>query len=254
MVRPKKHLGQHFLTDLSVAARTADLALDFPDLPWIEIGPGTGVLSRELLSRKVPFKAVEIDTESVHYLHINHPEMDVLEGDFLQLDLSELYSDAFGVIGNFPYNISSQIVFKILDHLDRVPVFAGMFQLEVARRLESGPNTKLYGITSVLTQAWYDVKVCFKIPPGAFNPPPKVQSAVILATRHHRPFNTDALLFRDVVKTAFQQRRKTLRNALSKFNPDGFPPEHAHLLKLRAENLTVEQFIELTEVIRARKS
>ncbi|MBI1306799.1 MAG: ribosomal RNA small subunit methyltransferase A [Bacteroidetes bacterium] len=249
MVRPKKHLGQHFLRDENIARKTADI-VDRTELKnWLEIGPGTGVLTQFLLTKDIDLEVAEIDTESVVYLKKHYPDLVIHEGDFLEMDTSN-WPDELGVIGNFPYNISSQIVFKILEHTDRIPVFAGMFQLEVAQRLAANPGNKTYGILSVLTQAFYDVKVEFKIAPGAFFPPPKVQSAVITAIRHNRPLNADRTLFFDVVKTAFQQRRKMLSNALQKFNLDSGHPELKHFLKLRAENLGVEDFAKLTDWIR----
>ncbi len=254
MVRPKKHLGQHFLLDDSIASRTAALTVALDVDNWLEIGPGTGVLSRYLVEKEIDVTGIEIDKESIAYLQKNLPNFKVMEGDFLKLDLSELFVAPFGVIGNFPYNISSQIVFKILDNVELIPAFCGMFQLEVAMRFAAEPNNKTYGIISVLAQAWYDLSVEFTVPSTAFKPRPKVQSAVLVARRHGRPLETDKALFFDVVKTAFQQRRKMLSNALRKFMLPDEDSEHHHLLKLRAENLSVEQFVLLTNLIREKNS
>ncbi|MCB9244936.1 MAG: 16S rRNA (adenine(1518)-N(6)/adenine(1519)-N(6))-dimethyltransferase RsmA [Flavobacteriales bacterium] len=250
MVRAKKHLGQHFLKEPGIAARIADLALGHDVENWLEIGPGTGILTQFLLERTKALRCVEIDRESEEYLHMHFPQLDVMHADFLKLELSTLYDSDFGVIGNFPYNISSQIVFKILDHRDRIPVFAGMFQLEVAQRLAAIPGTKAYGILSVLTQAYYDLKLVFKVSPGNFNPPPKVQSGVLLATRKADwELACNEVLFADVVKTAFNQRRKTLSNALKKFNIQPNESLQDQIFKLRAEKLSVADFVALTNRI-----
>ena len=248
-VRAKKHLGQHFLRDEGMAQDTADLVNQMPTNNWIEIGPGMGVLTKYLLQKDISIKVVELDRESVAYLHQHYPTLEVLEGDFLQLKLEEIYPSDFGVIGNFPYNISSQILFKILDYREQVAAFAGMFQLEVAQRVASPPNSKVYGILSVLVQAFYHVQMEFKIPPHVFSPPPKVWSAVISGKRIEQTIDWNVPLFFKVVKAAFQQRRKTVWNALRQFNIPKDLAESNHLFKLRAENLSVEDFKALTHLI-----
>lgn len=221
-VRPKKALGQHFLTDLDIAERIVH-ALRGETI--LEVGPGTGVLTRILLDRTAPgqdgmircLKAIEIDRESAAYLRKNLSGIvpGLIEGDFLKLRLDELFPSSFSVIGNFPYNISSQIFFKILDYKDLIPEVVCMVQKEVAQRIAEKPGTKTYGILSVFLQAWYDIEYLFTVEPGSFNPPPKVRSAVIRLTRNGRTsLGCDEKLFRTIVKTAFGQRRKTLRNSL----------------------------------------
>lgn len=254
MVRAKKHLGQHFLKERSIAERTAELAVPAGTKNWLEIGPGTGMLTQFLLERKLKLICVELDSESVTHLHENYPELLVIEGDFLKMNITDLFSVPFGVIGNFPYNISTQIVFKILENRDYVPEFIGMFQLEVAQRIVSPSGSKTYGILSVLTQAFYDVKLEFRISPGNFNPPPKVQSGVLRAVRKEDfALDCDEALFFSVVKASFQQRRKTLANALRKFN---IPKEQVlqdQIFKLRAEKLDVSDFEHITRLIRSNK-
>ena len=252
MVKPKKHLGQHFLTDQNIAQKTAGLALQNPQINVLEIGPGKGILTKHLinLSNKKVF-AIEIDHESIDYLISNNilQKPELIEGDFLNLQLNELFAEPFILMGNFPYNISSQIVFKMLENHQMIPLMAGMFQKEVAYRIASPHGSKEYGILSVLTQAFYDVKVEFKISPGAFFPPPKVDSAVI-SCRHKDQIDigcSEKKLF-DVVKTAFNQRRKTLFNSLHKYNLKEAFLNHP-FAKLRPENLSVGQFIELTQFI-----
>ncbi|MEZ4844767.1 MAG: 16S rRNA (adenine(1518)-N(6)/adenine(1519)-N(6))-dimethyltransferase RsmA [Bacteroidia bacterium] len=248
-VRAKKHLGQHFLKDENIAAKTANLVDNYPLKNWLEIGPGMGVLTQFLIKKDIALKAVEIDTESVVYLSENMPQLTVLETDFLKTDISDLFPADFGVIGNFPYNISSQILFKILENRDKIPAFAGMFQLEVGQRVASKPHSKAYGILSVLVQAFYEVKLEFQIPPSVFSPPPKVQSVVISGKKINQSINCNSELFFDVVKTAFQQRRKTLSNALKKFNLPKERVSENELFKLRAENLSVQDFDKLTDFI-----
>jgi len=252
MVKPKKHLGQHFLTDQNIAQRTAELALLCNATNVLEIGPGKGILTKHLLKlADKNIHAIEIDRESVEFLQLNKilQRPHLIEGDFLNLQVTDLFPDPFILIGNFPYNISSQIVFKMLENHQLIPYMAGMFQKEVAYRIASQPGTKEYGILSVLTQAFYDVKVEFKISPGAFFPPPKVDSAVISCK--HKPNLelgcSEKKLF-DVVKTAFNQRRKTLSNSLHKYNLKEAFLNHP-FAKLRPENLSVGQFIELTQFI-----
>lgn len=253
-VRAKKHLGQHFLKDLSVAQQTADFAIKSGINQWLEIGPGMGVLTQYLIDSNIKLKAIDLDEESVQYLHREYPMLDVVHGDFLKEPQVGWFDGEFGIIGNYPYNISSQILFKTLENKDLVPVFCGMFQLEVAQRIVAPPGNKTYGILSVLVKCFYDVSIEIKIPPGAFSPPPKVHSAVILAKRNQRVLEVDETLFFDVVKTAFQQRRKTLSNALKKFNIDKDLVLQNPMFKLRAERLTVDDFIELTRFIEQHRT
>ena len=267
-VRAKKALGQHFLTDLSIAQRIVDSlctdciasgiapGCDASQSPAkvLEIGPGMGVLSQYLLERRdIDFKMIEIDTESVNYLLTHFPKAygRVLEGDFLKLDLRAIYRDApFSIIGNFPYNISSQIFFRILDCRDSVPQVVCMIQKEVAQRIAQAPGTKDYGILSVLLQAWYDIEYLFTVGPGAFAPPPKVQSAVIRLKRNSRTsLGCDEALFKTVVKTAFGQRRKTLRNSLRSLVAPDKDIFADPVFDLRPERLGVEDFVRLTNMI-----
>ena len=292
-VRAKKALGQHFLTDLTVARRIVEAlsggavaSLDFaslipptPDgagpsrsrdhgrsrsgeataLPdkldrsnvtqVLEIGPGMGVLTQYLLKREdIDLKLVELDGESVDYLLTHFPGMQgrLYQADYLRLDIHKLFPGPYCVIGNFPYNISSQIFFKILEDKDRIPEVVCMIQKEVAERIAEQPGSKTYGILSVLLQAWYDIEYLFSVGSGAFAPPPKVQSAVIRLRRNGRSeLGCDEKLFKTVVKTAFNQRRKTLRNALKPLLPEGFDASDP-VFDLRAERLSVEDFIALT--------
>lgn len=249
-VRPKKFLGQHFLKDKNVAERIVE-ALLLPDSTQqvVEIGPGTGVLTRFLVTKPlVDLHLVEIDRESVAYLHEHYPQLasKVTSGDFLELNLETLYQTPLFIIGNFPYNISSQIFFKILEHRNQVTQVVCMLQKEVADRIAEKPGSKTYGILSALLQAYYDVTYLFKVPPGVFFPPPKVMSAVIRLTRNNRVrLECDEVLFKTVVKQAFQNRRKTLRNALKILNLPASLMAHP-LMEKRAEQLDVEQFIFLT--------
>lgn len=254
-VRAKKHLGQHFLTDEDAASRIVE-ALDgqgYRDV--VEIGPGTGVLSKYLLRREDLHPVLlDIDTESVAYLRKHYPAYagQVLEADFLHWEPSGVFSGPFAVIGNFPYNISTQILFRVLEYRERIPQVVGMFQEEVAVRIASQPGNRDYGILSVLMQAWYDVTLLLSLPPEAFQPPPKVRSAVIVCRRKTDDVPAcDERMFTRVIKAAFNQRRKTLRNALSSLVPKD---RHGDLpfLDLRAEALGWKQFEVLTEaVIRA---
>lgn len=262
-VRAKKALGQHFLTDLSIAQRIAEALLVEPGkaMPTLEIGPGMGVLTQYLLEREdVDLRMVEIDTESVNYLLTHFPKVQgrLLEADFLKMKLEKFFSGQFCIIGNFPYNISSQIFFKVLDFKDQVPQVVCMIQKEVAERIAEKPGTKTYGILSVLLQAWYDIEYLFTVGEGAFNPPPKVKSAVIRLVRNSRTdLGCDEALFKSVVKTGFNQRRKTLRNSLrqlavAKASREGWSPEALAdflsdpVFDLRPERLGVEDFIALT--------
>ena len=248
-VRPKKFLGQHFLTDLSVAQRIAETISAGRVL---EIGPGMGVLTQYLLKNKdIDLTAIELDRESVVYLKEWYPELHLIEGDFLKLDLAELYSEGeFCVIGNYPYNISSQIFFKVLEYKDRIPVCSGMIQKEVAERISSKPGKKAYGILSVLLQAYYDIEYLFTVNENVFAPPPKVKSAVVRLTRNRRQeLGCDEQLFKQVVKTAFNQRRKQMRNSLMSLVGKDNPLLSDPVFTKRPEQLSVEEFIQLTNLI-----
>lgn len=254
-VKPKKALGQHFLTDLSVAGRIAATLSDYVGVPVIEVGPGMGVLTRFLLDGGHDLTVVELDRESVEYLQANFPQLHgrIAEADFLRLDLAELTRGReFCVIGNYPYNISSQIFFHILDYKDMVPCCSGMLQREVAERLAAPEGTKARGILSVLLQLWYRVDYLFTVSENVFNPPPKVKSGVIKLVRNDRRLlPCSEQLLKSVVKVTFGQRRKTIRNSIRAVCPD-FPAGHP-LAQMRPEQLSVEQFIELTlEVERVR--
>ena len=252
-VKAKKNLGQHFLTDLSVAQRIADTLLDYRETPVLEIGPGMGVLTQYLIADGHDLKVVELDTESVEYLNEHYPELDgrIISADFLKLNLTEIFGDReFCVIGNYPYNISSQILFKILDYKDQVPCCSGMFQREVAQRVAAPPGSKTYGILSVLLQAWYDIEYLFTVPEYVFNPPPKVKSGVIKLTRNSvTDLGCDEKLFKTVVKTSFGQRRKTLRNSLRSMVQNDAEILQNPIFAMRPEQLSVAQFIELTNII-----
>ena len=260
-VRPKKALGQHFLTDMSIADRIAATLDDYRGLPVLEIGPGTGVLTQFLLRRHAPadLTLAEIDSESVAWLkaHLPEPQPRIIEGDFLQMSDADIFpgDGKFCIIGNYPYNISSQIFFKVLDWRDRVVCCSGMLQREVAQRLAAPPGTKDRGILSVLLQAWYDVEYLFTVSEHVFNPPPKVKSGVIRMRRNGvTDLGVDAALFRTVVKTTFGMRRKTLRNSVKSLLPPGAAPDWPEL-NLRPEQLSVQQFIDLTKRIeQLRKS
>ena len=248
-VRPKKFLGQHFLTDLSVAQRIAETISAGRVL---EIGPGMGVLTQYLLKNKdIDLTAIELDRESVAYLKEWYPELHLIEGDFLKLDLAELYPEGeFCVIGNYPYNISSQIFFKVLEYKDRIPVCSGMIQKEVAERIASKPGKKAYGILSVLLQAYYDIEYLFTVNENVFAPPPKVKSAVVRLTRNRRQeLGCDEQLFKQVVKTAFNQRRKQMRNSLMPLVGKDHPLLSDPVFTKRPEQLSVEEFIQLTNLI-----
>lgn len=264
-VKAKKSLGQHFLTDVNIASRIAssiseealpESAKKWGSLPVLEIGPGMGVLSQFLMRTGREVKAVELDSESVEYLKKVFPDLDVIEADFLKLDLSQLFPGDFALIGNYPYNISSQIFFKALDFKERIPVIAGMLQKEVAERICSGPGSKAYGILSVLLQAWYDCEYLFTVEPGVFSPPPKVRSGVLRLTRNSRlDLGCDPRLFKTVVKTSFGQRRKTLRNSIGSLLGADNPLLKSDIMRERPERLGVEDFIMLTkEVEKARKN
>lgn len=253
-VKPKKALGQHFLTDLDVAARIAATLDPYQGIPVVEVGPGMGVLTQFLLPTHPDLTVVEIDNESVAWLKANMPALQghILEEDFLQLDLGTLFPghSEFCVIGNYPYNISSQIFFHILDYKDRVKCCSGMLQKEVAERLAAPPGTKARGILSVLLQAWYDVDYLFTVDEHVFNPPPKVKSGVVCLTRNAvTELGCDPALFKTVVKTTFGQRRKTIRNSIKSLLPPGCPAPDNALMAMRPEQLSVAQFIELTNLL-----
>lgn len=251
-VKPKKALGQHFLKDLQIAHRIADTLAEYKGTPVLEIGPGMGVLTQFLLEAEHDLKVVELDQESVAYLDQNFPDLKgrIISADFLKLDLSSLYPGPFCVIGNYPYNISSQIFFKVLDYKDQIPCCSGMIQKEVAERLAGKPGSKAYGIISVLLQAWYDIEYLFTVSEYVFDPPPKVKSAVIKMTRNQRTeLGCDEKLFKTVVKTTFNQRRKTLRNSIKPILGKDFPDYALPVFDKRPEQLSVEQFIELTLLV-----
>lgn len=251
-VKAKKHLGQHFLTDKNTASRIVDSLR--PDLGYnqvLEVGPGMGILSDFLLN-KTEYQTwmIDVDTESISYLQQKYPDMGekLIHGDFLTLDFSKYFTGNMAVIGNFPYHISSQILFKVLDERQKVMEVVGMFQKEVAERCAAKAGSKIYGILSVLVQAYYEVDYLFTVKAGSFNPPPKVLSGVIRLTRIKTTLPCDEKLFWRVVKAAFNQRRKTLRNALSGVITKDHMNDHP-FWDLRAERLSVEDFIELTNVI-----
>ena len=251
-VRAKKALGQHFLTDQGIAQSIVAALRNDPAQPRdvLEIGPGMGVLTQYLLKREdIDPMMKEIDSESVEYLltHFNGMPGKLIEGDYLKLNIDKFFKGQYRIIGNFPYNISSQIFFKILEDKDKVPEVVCMIQKEVADRIAEKPGSKTYGILSVLLQAWYDIEYLISVGSGAFCPPPKVQSAVIRLTRNSRTeLGCDEKLFKTVVKTAFNQRRKTLRNALKPLIPEGMDTSDP-VFDLRAERLGVEDFVALTK-------
>lgn len=255
-VRPKKNLGQHFLTDLNVAKAIADTVDACPEIPVLEVGPGMGVLTQYLTQKERPVKVVEIDRESVEYLNEAYPMLrdNILGEDFLRMDLSKIFEGRqFVLTGNYPYDISSQIFFKMLDNRDLIPCCTGMIQREVALRMASQPGNKQYGILSVLIQAWYDVEYLFTVDEHVFNPPPKVKSAVIRMTRNSvEKLGCDEALFKRVVKTVFNQRRKMLRVSLRQIfggldSKDSFFANE--IMTKRPEQLTIEQFVDLTNLV-----
>ncbi len=262
-VRAKKSLGQHFLNDEHTAAEIAatitraqlpTTAEEWGELPILEIGPGMGMLTKYLLSTGRQLTAIELDTESVEFLHRLYPELKVVEADFLKYDLSEIYPGSeFTVIGNFPYNISSQIFFKILENKERIPVAAGMLQKEVAERICATPGGRDRGILSVLLQAWYDCEYLFTVEPFVFSPPPKVRSGVLRLTRNGRTeLGCDEAKFKALVKQAFSMRRKTLRNSLAPMLancPESRRDAIEHMMAERPERLSVEDFVTLTNTL-----
>ncbi len=252
-VRPKKSLGQHFLNDNTIAKRIADTLDGFPQLPVLEVGPGTGVLTRFLIEKERDLTVVELDRDSVTYLKQNFADLEhnrIIEADFLQLDLSLLYDDKFCIIGNYPYNISSQIFFKVLDNRDAIPCCTGMIQREVAQRIAAGPGSKTYGILSVLLQVWYDVEYLFTVDEDAFTPPPKVKSAVVRLVRNNRiAMDCDEKLFKRVVKTSFNKRRKMLRNSVKPLIGENTDVLQHPIFTKRPEQLSGAQFEELTNML-----
>jgi 16S rRNA (adenine1518-N6/adenine1519-N6)-dimethyltransferase len=249
-VRAKKHLGQHFLKEEGIAKNIVNALLQASDLPLIEIGPGTGVLTKHLIEKE-KFFAIDIDTESVEFLKKVYPKQEskILYGDFLNMNLDSLFPDKFAIIGNFPYNISSQIMFKVLDYRNKIVVVVGMFQKEVAERMAEKPGSKTYGILSVLLQAFYDIEYLFTVEPGAFTPPPKVKSAVIRLKRNKtQQLACDEKLFKAIVKSTFNQRRKMVRNGVKSFIKDESIMSHK-FFTMRPEQLSVAQFVELTQII-----
>ena len=249
-VKPKKFLGQHFLTDLQVASDIADTVDACPGLPVLEVGPGMGVLTQFLLPKGREVKVVELDRESVAYLHEHFAALgkNIIEQDFLKMRLDEVFGGSpFVLTGNYPYNISSQIFFKMLDYKNLIPCCTGMIQKEVAERIAARPGNKTYGILSVLIQAWYRVEYLFTVHEHVFNPPPKVKSAVIRMTRNDtQELGCDERLFKQIVKTTFNQRRKTLRNSISPILEKGHPLSADPLFNRRPEQLSVEEFVALT--------
>ena len=255
-VKPKKNLGQHFLTDLTIAKRIADTVDACPDLPVLEIGPGMGVLTQYLVAKPRPVKAVEIDKESVVYLHDRFPKLvdNIIGEDFLRMDLTTIFGGGqFVLTGNYPYDISSQIFFKMLENKDLIPCCTGMIQREVALRMAAQPGNKTYGILSVLIQAWYDVEYLFTVDENVFNPPPKVKSAVIRMTRNAvTDLGCDERLFKRLVKTVFNQSRKMLRVSIKQMFGAVKPGEEffaGPLMTMRPEQLTIAQFVELTNQV-----
>jgi 16S rRNA (adenine1518-N6/adenine1519-N6)-dimethyltransferase len=250
MVRAKKSLGQHFLKDRKIAARIVDSLAGKGYDSVLEIGPGMGILTGFLLERNfADFRVIEIDNESVHYLETKFPKLtDIIRGDFLELDIDSVFHEKFGIIGNFPYNISTQILFKILDHRDKIIEVTGMFQKEVAERICAGPGSKTCGILSVLLQAFFNIEYLFTVSEGVFSPPPKVKSGVVRLRRNETSkLECNEVLFTKVVKACFNQRRKTLRNsvrAVFDLTSGEYP-----LFHMRPEQLGVDQFIGLTNWI-----
>ena len=254
-VRAKKSLGQHFLTDLSIAERIAHTLDDFRHLPVLEVGPGMGVLTQFLLEMGLDLTVVELDSESVDYLEVAYPQLHgrIIGEDFLKMDLKKLYGDRpFCVIGNYPYNISTQIFFKVLDYRDQVACCSGMLQREVAQRIAEPPGSKAYGILSVLLQAWYDIEYLFTVDEHVFNPPPKVKSGVIRLTRNDvTDLGVDERMFKRLVKLSFGQRRKMLRSSLKQVFMSDPALLERDVFRQRPEQLGVEDFIDLARLATA---
>lgn len=243
-------MGQHFLTDLSIASRIADTVDACLDIPVLEVGPGMGVLTQYLLKKNREFKVVEIDYDSVPYLREHFAELgdNIIEGDFLQMDLRSVFGGRpFVLTGNYPYNISSQIFFKMVENRDLIPCCTGMIQKEVAERIAAAPGSKVYGVLSVLIQAWYDVENLFTVSETVFNPPPKVKSAVIRLTRNGKStLGCDEQLFRRIVKTVFTMRRKMMRNGMKQILGKDSPMLADPIFTKRPEQLSVQDYIDLT--------
>ncbi len=252
-VKPKKHLGQHFLKDLSIAKRIAETLPLEEKRQVLEIGPGTGVLTQFLLQNdNVDLTVVELDKESIVYLENNFSDLKdrIIDADFLKLDLKKMYAGKFYIIGNFPYNISSQIFFKLLENRDQIPCLSGMIQKEVAQRIAAPAGNKTYGILSVLLQAYYDIEYLFTVDERVFDPPPKVKSAVVRLTRNNVDnIGCNEILFKQVVKTSFNQRRKTLRNSLKPILGKDNPVYVQSIFDRRPEQLDVASFVELTNLV-----
>ena len=253
LVKPKKFLGQHFLKDLKVAQDIADTVDSQPELPILEVVPGMGVLTQFLVKKERTVKVVEVDYESVAYLREAFPSLEdhIIEDDFLKMNLNRTFDgNPFVLTGNYPYNISSQIFFKMLDNKELIPCCTGMIQKEVAERIAAGPGSKTYGILSVLIQAWYEVEYLFTVSEHVFNPPPKVKSAVIRMTRNQtRDLGCNEKLFKQVVKTTFNQRRKTLRNSIKPILGKESSILQDEIFNKRPEQLSVQQFVELTNMV-----
>ena len=254
-IKPKKFLGQHFLTDLSVAQRIANTVDAYPDIPILEVGPGMGVLTQYIIPKQRPFKVVAIDFDSVPYLHEHFPELgdNIIEGDFLKMDLQEVFDGKpFVLTGNYPYNISSQIFFKMVENRNLIPCCTGMIQKEVAERMAASPGGKTYGVLSVLIQAWYDVEYLFTVHENVFNPPPKVKSAVIRLIRNNKQtLGCDEQLFRRIVKTVFTMRRKMMRNGMKQILGKDSPMLADPMFTKRPEELSVQDYVDLTNRVEA---
>ncbi len=252
-VRPKKSLGQHFLTDLQIANDIADTVDVCPNSPILEVGPGMGVLTQFLIKKHRELKVVELDRESVDFLKKKMPELDdnIIQQDFLEMRLDEIFAGKpFVLTGNYPYNISSQIFFKMLEYKDLIPCCTGMIQKEVAERLAAKPGNKTYGVLSILIQAWYDVNYLFTVNEYVFNPPPKVKSAVVRLTRNGKTsLGCDEKLFRRIVKTVFTMRRKMMRNGMKQILGNGHPMLNEPLMTKRPEQLSIVDFIDLTKQV-----
>lgn len=251
-VKAKKSFGQHFLKDNEIANRIASTLDGCPTLPVLEVGAGTGMLTKHLIEKEKDLTVVEIDYESIAYLKEHFPQLKgrIVQHDFLKLDLSKIYNGNFCIIGNYPYNISSQIFFKVLDYKENIPCVSGMIQKEVAERMIASPGNKTYGILSVLLQVWYDIEYLFTVNEQAFIPPPKVKSAVVRLTRNNRKqLNCNEKLFKKVVKASFNQRRKMIRNSIkSLLTEDSSLPDDPIMTK-RPEQLSIEQFEQLTNLL-----
>ncbi|MBR9859873.1 ribosomal RNA small subunit methyltransferase A [bacterium] len=252
-MKAKKHFGQHFLYHPETAMRIVDALGDVGDKNVLEVGPGKGVLSQFLYEKSKAFKAVEIDPEAAEYVQDKFEGIDIILKDFLKLDLSTVFDTPFQLIGNFPYNISSQIVFRIIEQSEWVESWVGMFQLEMGQRLIASPHSKEYGILSVIVPFYYKLEKVMILPPGAFQPPPKVKSIVLKATRVDHQFKCDPKLLHKVVKTAFNQRRKVLSNSLSSILPKE-TLNQSQFANLRPENLTTEDFESLSSFIEGHVS